>query len=70
MSRHSFLLLPLLLTACGADVASTAATTAALKATEAKQAQKTKENVQKKLDAATQAAEERQQAADQAPGYQ
>jgi len=43
------------LTACGAEVATTAATSAAIKKQEMEAGEKTKENVQKKLDAAAEA---------------
>lgn len=51
----------LALGACGADVASTAATQAELKATEVKQAQQTKERVIQKLDDANAVAQQRLQ---------
>ncbi len=66
MQRLSAIVLVLLLAGCGADVATTAATEAALKAKEVEQAQKTKEQVVQKLDAANQEAQQRLQQADQA----
>jgi hypothetical protein len=54
------------LSACGADVASTAATEAELKAKEIEQAKQTQEQVMHKLDAADAAAQQRMQEADKA----
>ena len=51
---------------CGAYVVSTAATEAALKAKEVEQAQKTKEQVMQKLDAANQEEQKRLEEADKA----
>ena len=48
-----------LLTGCGAEVATTAATGAAIKKQEIEAAQQTKEMAQKKIDAATQAIQQR-----------
>ena len=44
---------------CGAEVASSAAVSGAAKAQEARQAQQNMERIQKKLDTATQAGQER-----------
>jgi NifU-like protein involved in Fe-S cluster formation len=64
MRKIATMLLPLILAGCGADVASTAATEAELKAQEVKQAEKTKEQVLQKLDAASQAEQKRLEDAD------
>jgi NifU-like protein involved in Fe-S cluster formation len=66
MRRLSALALSLLLTGCGADVATTAATEATFKAKEVEQARKTKEQVVQKLDAANQEAQQRLEQADKA----
>lgn len=68
MNRHAimhFATLPVLLAlcACGAEVATTAATGAAIKAREAEQAQNTRERVEQKID---DAAKQMQQSASQA----
>lgn len=55
------LCLLLILGGCGLDVASSAATGAATKAEEIKQAEKTKAQIQQRLDAANQAAERQRQ---------
>jgi NifU-like protein involved in Fe-S cluster formation len=53
--RSLFLCIVLMtLAGCGAELATTAATTAALKKQELEQAKKTKEMMQRKIDAATQ----------------
>lgn len=51
--------LPLILTACGADVATATATTAKLQAEQAKQAQETAARITQQLDANTKALEQR-----------
>ena len=58
--------LALLVAGCGAEILGSAATGAASKAEEVKQAQKTKEQVQQRLDAANQEAQQRLQEADKA----
>lgn len=58
--------LTLLVAGCGAEIFGSAATGAASKAEEVKQAQKTKEQVQQRLDAANQEAQQRLQEADKA----
>ena len=60
------LALSLTVSACGSEVASTAATQAELKATEIEQAQQTKERVLQKLDDANAAAQQHLQEADKA----
>ncbi len=52
MNKHLFLIVPLLLilTGCGVETATTAATAAQLKAEEAKQAQLQLENARKQID--------------------
>lgn len=52
-------LLGLTLTGCGVEVATTAATSAAIKKQEVEAAQQTKDMVQKKLDQAAQATQQR-----------
>lgn len=66
MQSYIATFLLLLLTGCGLDVASSAAVGAASKAEEIKQAEKTKEQVQQRLDAASQAAQQQLQAAEKA----
>lgn len=66
MRRYTAICLLLLLSGCGLDVASSTATGAATKAEEIKQAEKTKEQVQQRLDAANQAAQQRLQEAEKA----
>lgn len=61
MRRDTAICLLLLLSGCGLDVASSAATGAATKAEEIKQAEKTKEQVLQRIDAANQAAEQQRQ---------
>lgn len=58
--------LALLVAGCGAEILGSAATGAASKAEEVKQAEKTKEQVQQRLDAANQEAQQRLQEADKA----
>ena len=58
------MLLTLVLTACGAETATTAATVAELKARDAQEAEKKMERAQSKLDAALQQAEQRPRSAD------
>jgi len=58
--------LSLILAGCGAEMLGSAATGAASKAEEVKQAEKTKEQVQQRLDAANQAAQQNLQEADKA----
>ena len=58
--------LALLVAGCGAEILGSAATGAASKAEEVKQAQKTKEQVQQRLDTANQEAQQRLQEADKA----
>jgi outer membrane PBP1 activator LpoA protein len=55
-----------LLTACGLDAASSAATAAKLKAREAEQAQTLKQNIEQQLDAARQQEEQRRKDAEAA----
>jgi len=54
---------------CSAEVASTAAVSAAAKAQEAKQAQQNLERIREKLDAATQAGQERATDTERTTGY-
>jgi NifU-like protein involved in Fe-S cluster formation len=54
------------LAGCGAEVASSAATAAAVKAKEVEAAQKTKDHVSEKLEAANQEAQKRLDGADKA----
>ena len=61
MQTHTMLYFLFILSGCGLDVASSAATGAATKAEEIKQAEKTKAQIQQRLDAATQAAEQQRQ---------
>lgn len=56
MRSYIFIGLALLLSSCGLDVATSAATGAATKAAEIQQAEKTKEQIQQRLEAANQAA--------------
>ena len=57
MHPYLALVLTLLLSGCGLDVASSAATAAATKAEEIKQAEKTKAQILERLDAANLAAQ-------------
>ena len=57
MHPYLALVLTLLLSGCGLDVASSAATAAASKAEEIKQAEKTKAQILERLDAANLAAQ-------------
>ena len=57
MHPYLALVLTLLLSSCGLDVASSAATAAASKAEEIKQAEKTKAQILERLDAANLAAQ-------------
>lgn len=66
MRKMIVVTLTLLVTGCGAEMLGSAATGAASKAEEVKQAQKTKEQVQQRLDAANQEAQQRLQEADKA----
>ena len=59
MKRYIALVLILLLTGCGADVMSTAATVAAGKAQEAEDAQETHERMTNKIDEAMMAGQQR-----------
>lgn len=61
MHPYLALVLMLLLSSCGLDVASSAATGAASKAEEIKQAEKTKAQVLERLDAANQAAQKQRE---------
>jgi PBP1b-binding outer membrane lipoprotein LpoB len=69
MHRTLVTVLALFISGCGAEVVSTAAVSGAAKAQEAKQAQQTMEQFQKKLDAATQAAQQKTNEADKATDY-
>ena len=57
MRSYIFIGLALLLSSCGLDVATSAATGAATKAAEIQQAEKTKEQIQQRLEAANLAAQ-------------
>jgi len=57
MRSYIFISLALLLSSCGLDVATSAATGAATKAAEIQQAEKTKEQIQQRLEAANLAAQ-------------
>lgn len=59
MTRLLILACASLLTACGAEVATTAATSAAIKKQEVEAAKQTKDMVDKKIDAAAQAMQQR-----------
>lgn len=61
MRQYTAIYLLLLLSGCGLDVATSAATGAATKAEEIKQAEKTKELVQQRLEAASQAAQKQRE---------
>ncbi len=63
------LLMALFLGGCSAEVASTAAVSAAAKAQEARQAQQSLERVREKLDAATQAGQQRATDTERTTGY-
>ena len=69
MHRTLVTVLALIVSGCSAEVASTAAVNATLKAQEAKQAQQTMDQVQKKLDAAAQAAQQQANDVDKGTGY-
>ena len=58
--------LAIIVSGCGAEMLGSAATGAASKAEEIKQAQKTKELVQQRLEAANQAAQQKLEEADKA----
>lgn len=65
MQRFTSVIVVLLLTACGVETASTAATAAALKKQEVEQGQKTMQQFHKNLDQINQQAQQRtEQAAD------
>ena len=66
MRKVIVLTLALIVSGCGAEVIGGAATGAASKAEELKQAQKTKDQVVQRLDAANQAAQQNLQEADKA----
>lgn len=59
MTRLLLLTSTLLLAACGAEVATTAATSAQIKKQEVEAAKQTKDLIDKKVDAATQAMQQR-----------
>jgi len=61
MYRHLIALLTLTLAGCGAEVAGTAATVGAARVEEAKQAQQTKDQVEKRLDASMQAGQQQRE---------
>jgi PBP1b-binding outer membrane lipoprotein LpoB len=69
MHRTLVTALALFVSSCGAEMAGTAAVNGVAKAQEAKQAQQTVEQFQKKLDAATHAAQQQANEADKATGY-
>jgi len=69
MHRVPCILLVLVMTGCGVDVAGTVATSGENKAQETKQAQKIIERINKDLDAAAQAAQERAAEAEKSAGY-
>lgn len=69
MHRLLLTTLALFMGGCGAEVASTAAVSGAAKAQEAKQAQQNMERLQKKLDTATQAGQERAAETEKSTGY-
>jgi len=66
MRKILVITLALIVSGCGAEVVGSAATGAASKAEELKQAQKTKEQVVQRLDAANQAAQQNLQDAEKA----
>jgi hypothetical protein len=66
MRKTIVITLALIVSGCGAEVIGSAATGAASKAEELKQAQKTKDQVVQRLDAANQAAQQNLQEADKA----
>ncbi len=66
MRKIIVITLALIVSGCGAEVIGSAATGAASKAEELKQAQKTKDQVVQRLDAANQAAQQNLQEADKA----
>lgn len=66
MRKMIVITLALIVSGCGAEVIGSAATGAASKAEELKQAQKTKDQVVQRLDAANQAAQQNLQEADKA----
>lgn len=59
MTRLTVIAMLTLLTGCGVEVATTAATSAAIKKQEVEAAQQTKERMEKKIDQATQAIQQR-----------
>jgi PBP1b-binding outer membrane lipoprotein LpoB len=69
MHRALVTILAFFLSGCGAEVASTAAVSGVAKAQEARQAQQTKEQFQKKLDAAMQATQQQAHEAEKGAGY-
>ena len=69
MHRILVTTLALFIAGCGAEVASTAAVSGAAKAQEAKQVQQNMERLQKKLDTATQAGQERAAETEKSMGY-
>jgi hypothetical protein len=69
MHRTLVTVLALIVCGCSAEVASTAAVNATLKAQEAKQAQQTMDQVQKKLDAVAQTAQQQTNEVEKATGY-
>ena len=66
MRPYMAIFLALLFSGCGLDVASSAATAAATKAAEIKQAEKTKEQILERLDAANQTAQKQREAMEKA----
>lgn len=68
MHRYLIVAVGLLLSGCGAEVAGTAAIGGVSKVQEAQQAQKTLEQVQRQVDAATQAGQQRLTDAEKASG--
>jgi len=66
MYRYLAVAVSLVLSGCGVEVAGTAAVSGVAKAQEAKQAQQNLERFQQKLDAATQAGQQRLTDADKA----
>lgn len=69
MYRILVIPLALCLSACGAEVASTAAVSGVAKAQEAKQAQQTMEQFRQKLDTATKAGQDRAVEEEKSIGY-
>lgn len=66
MHRHLIALLAVVLGGCGVEVAGTAATVGAGRVEEARQAQQTREQFERRLDTAVQAAQQQREAAEQA----